>query len=279
MWVNVCLNDAFWTTEHFVTKLGMVVQHHEPECHVEKQLGVMKVVRSQSGICQKPLLASSLLKILLCPSLARLWLTENIGWTSLCTALLRCVRSTQMGTAPLGLVQPLFLSTIWLAQWQVRRPLVSACFPVLPWPWVSEDGQSSSVCRCRLDQHHSVWWSYMRCWSLPGQRRALGTCLWSQVRTSWPLHLCAWRCQALHMPTCWEVSMAGCRGCRLSLLLSCHNSPISLKSIRWGQDGSTWAMQNLFRWLEWLFLEPRFTAADDGRWKHQCLTWTLLGVN
>ena len=26
----------FWTTEHFVTKLGMVMQHREPECHAEK---------------------------------------------------------------------------------------------------------------------------------------------------------------------------------------------------------------------------------------------------
>ena len=34
--VNVCLDDIFWTAEHFVTKLGMVMQHDEPECHVEK---------------------------------------------------------------------------------------------------------------------------------------------------------------------------------------------------------------------------------------------------
>ena len=24
-------------TEHFVTKFGMAMQHHEPECHVEKK--------------------------------------------------------------------------------------------------------------------------------------------------------------------------------------------------------------------------------------------------
>ena len=38
---SVCqwlFDDIFWTTEHFVTKLGMVVQHREPECHAEKKL-------------------------------------------------------------------------------------------------------------------------------------------------------------------------------------------------------------------------------------------------
>ena len=37
-----------------------------------------------------------------------------------------------------------------------------------------------------------------------------------------------------------------------------------LDSTGWGQDGSTWATQNLFRWLEWLSLEPWFNAAGDG---------------
>ena len=36
MLVNVCLDDIFWTTEHFVTKLGVFMQHHEPECHAKK---------------------------------------------------------------------------------------------------------------------------------------------------------------------------------------------------------------------------------------------------
>ena len=34
--VNVCPDDIFWTTEHFVTKSGMVIQHHKPECHAEE---------------------------------------------------------------------------------------------------------------------------------------------------------------------------------------------------------------------------------------------------
>ena len=42
--VTVCLDDIFRTSEHFVTELGMVLQHHEPEPHVEEILfAVFKV--------------------------------------------------------------------------------------------------------------------------------------------------------------------------------------------------------------------------------------------
>ena len=34
---EVCPDDIFRTTEHFVTKRGMVMQHHEPECHEQKK--------------------------------------------------------------------------------------------------------------------------------------------------------------------------------------------------------------------------------------------------
>ena len=34
----VCLDNIFWTVEHFVTKFGMMMHHHEPECHVGKKL-------------------------------------------------------------------------------------------------------------------------------------------------------------------------------------------------------------------------------------------------
>ena len=41
MSVNVCLDDIFWITEHFVTKFGIVMQHHEPEfyccCYLQGQ--------------------------------------------------------------------------------------------------------------------------------------------------------------------------------------------------------------------------------------------------
>ena len=30
MWVNVCRDNICWITGHFVTKFGMVMQHHEP---------------------------------------------------------------------------------------------------------------------------------------------------------------------------------------------------------------------------------------------------------
>ena len=35
MLVNVCPDDIFWTTEHFVAKPGMVLQHHKPESSAE----------------------------------------------------------------------------------------------------------------------------------------------------------------------------------------------------------------------------------------------------
>ena len=69
--------------------------------------GVTNVVRccdsTSRGICQNPLLASSLENILLLPNCARLSSTVGIGWTSLWTALLGWVRSTQMRRSPLGL--------------------------------------------------------------------------------------------------------------------------------------------------------------------------------
>ena len=33
MLVNVCPDDTFWTVDHFDTKLGMVIEHHESECY------------------------------------------------------------------------------------------------------------------------------------------------------------------------------------------------------------------------------------------------------
>ena len=44
MITNVC-PDIFWTTEYFVTKPGIVMQHHKPECHAEK---LVHCVQSQS---------------------------------------------------------------------------------------------------------------------------------------------------------------------------------------------------------------------------------------
>ena len=36
MLVNVCPDNIFWTTECFVTKPGIVMQHHNLKCHAEK---------------------------------------------------------------------------------------------------------------------------------------------------------------------------------------------------------------------------------------------------
>ena len=36
--VNVCPDNIFRTAGHFVTKLGMAMQHHEPEQHAEKSV-------------------------------------------------------------------------------------------------------------------------------------------------------------------------------------------------------------------------------------------------
>ena len=36
MWVNQ--DDIYWTAGHFVTKLCMVMQHHEPECYAQNKI-------------------------------------------------------------------------------------------------------------------------------------------------------------------------------------------------------------------------------------------------
>ena len=44
MSVNVCPDDTFWITKHFVTKFGMVMQHHEPEsCRYFFVVAIFKV--------------------------------------------------------------------------------------------------------------------------------------------------------------------------------------------------------------------------------------------
>ena len=50
MSVNVCPDDSFWITEHFVAKLAMVMQHREPECHAERKSLLSSRSRSQRGL-------------------------------------------------------------------------------------------------------------------------------------------------------------------------------------------------------------------------------------
>ena len=38
MLVNVCPDNIFWTTVHFINKPDMVMQHHKPECPADKMV-------------------------------------------------------------------------------------------------------------------------------------------------------------------------------------------------------------------------------------------------
>ena len=69
MLVNDCPDDIFWMTEHFVSKLGMVMQHHEPECHLEKLGG--------GGVKVKITARTRIIKIWLSP----LWTVESLAAT------------------------------------------------------------------------------------------------------------------------------------------------------------------------------------------------------
>ena len=51
MLVNVCPDDIFLTSEHFVTKPGMVVQHHKPKCHAEKLVHCFQCQGHSEGLC------------------------------------------------------------------------------------------------------------------------------------------------------------------------------------------------------------------------------------
>ena len=48
--VNVCLDDILWTTEHFVTKPGMVMQRHKPECHAQKLVHCLQCQGHSEGL-------------------------------------------------------------------------------------------------------------------------------------------------------------------------------------------------------------------------------------
>ena len=50
MLVNVCLADIFRTAGHFDTKLGMVMQHHEPECQAEIFVVVVAIFKVKRGL-------------------------------------------------------------------------------------------------------------------------------------------------------------------------------------------------------------------------------------
>ena len=74
MSVNICPGDIFWTTKHFVTKLGMVMLQIEPECHAKQKLfAVFKVTVTARAHIIKILLW--LLYLLNC------WFFGNQSWS------------------------------------------------------------------------------------------------------------------------------------------------------------------------------------------------------
>ena len=65
MLVNVCPDIIFCTTEHFVTKLGMIMGHHEPECHAEELVYCLQCQDQSTGLYNQnmnsPTISSKLL--------------------------------------------------------------------------------------------------------------------------------------------------------------------------------------------------------------------------
>ena len=65
MSANVCPDDIFWTTEYFVTKPGMVMQHHKPECRVEKFVHCVQCQGHSKGLYNQNMTVSVVSSILL----------------------------------------------------------------------------------------------------------------------------------------------------------------------------------------------------------------------
>ena len=60
MLLNVCPDDIFWTTNHFDTKLGMVMQHHELECYAEKLVRCLQCQGHSEGLYNQTMTISAL---------------------------------------------------------------------------------------------------------------------------------------------------------------------------------------------------------------------------
>ena len=58
--VGECLDDIFCTTEHFVTKPGLVMQHHKPECHAEKSDHCVQCQGHSKGLYDQNMTISTL---------------------------------------------------------------------------------------------------------------------------------------------------------------------------------------------------------------------------
>ena len=74
MLMNVCPDDAFWIADHFDTKLRMVMQHHEPECHTEKLFHCLQCECHSEDLYNQNMTISTLSsKLLVC-------LVPNLVW-------------------------------------------------------------------------------------------------------------------------------------------------------------------------------------------------------
>ena len=69
MLVNVCLDGIFRTTDHFDTELGMVMQHHELECHAEKIVCCLHCQGHSEGLYNQTKTISTKLLVHLQPDL------------------------------------------------------------------------------------------------------------------------------------------------------------------------------------------------------------------
>ena len=67
MLVNVCQDDLFRTTDHFVINLGMVMQHHVPECYAEKNVLYVQGQGHSKGLCDQNMSISNPSSELLIP--------------------------------------------------------------------------------------------------------------------------------------------------------------------------------------------------------------------
>ena len=65
MSVSVCPDDIFGTTEHFVTKPGVLMQHHKPECRAETVVHCVQCQGHSEGLCNQNLTVSTLTSKLL----------------------------------------------------------------------------------------------------------------------------------------------------------------------------------------------------------------------
>ena len=84
MLVSVCPGNIFWTTEHFVAKPGMVMQHCKLECHAEKLVTCVQCQGHSEGLYNKDItisVVSSKLLVSLQPNFV--WLYSIICWSVL----------------------------------------------------------------------------------------------------------------------------------------------------------------------------------------------------